>query len=279
MEQMEQDYRVIALDMDGTVLDDRKQMGERTKQAIHKALAAGKEVIFCTGRSFAEMEDILKEFPDMHYLCGESGALIYDLRENRPVKMVSMPKAVVADLVEAVRDKDVMPQVFSEGRCYVNRTQLPRMDYYQMGVYQEAFNRACTVSDDVWQTALEKSSIEKFNLFHTSVEDREKTFRMLKEKNLEATMVYSEISSLECSALGLSKAVGLQSVCEILDISIQEVIMVGDADNDLEGLKAAGLAVAMGNANERVKAVSDVVVADNNHDGCAEAIERYLLKK
>ena len=53
--------------------------------------------------------------------------------------------------------------------------------------------------------------------------------------------------------------------------------MVGDADNDLGGLRTAGLAVAMGNANDHVKAVCQVQVADNNHDGCAEAIEKYLL--
>ena len=100
---------------------------------------------------------------------------------------------------------------------------------------------------------------------------------LLQEAGLQLTMVYSEISSLECSPLGLSKASGLRALCEVLDIGMDQVIMVGDADNDLEALKAAGLAVAMGNANEAVKAVCDAQVADNNHDGCAQAIEYYML--
>lgn len=275
---MEREYRVAALDMDGTVLDDEKRMSEDTKAAIHQALAAGKEVIFCTGRSFAEMEDTLREFPDMHYLCGESGALVYDLRRGCPIRTVSMDKEAIRLIWKAIQGRDIMPQIFSQGASLGNRDQLKRMGHYQMGVYQEAFDRVCTPVDDLWVLALEpERSVEKLNLYHTSPAERDKTWEILKELEVNSTMVYSEISSLECSALGLSKAAGLQTVCEVLGISMDQVIMVGDADNDLEALRAAGLAVAMGNANENVKKVCQVQVADNNHDGCAQAIRQYLL--
>ena len=79
---MSRKYQLIALDMDGTVLNDRKEIDAETRSAIHEALTAGVEVVFCTGRSFSEMRDILKEFPDMHYLCGESGALVLDLQKG-----------------------------------------------------------------------------------------------------------------------------------------------------------------------------------------------------
>lgn len=272
-------YRVIALDMDGTALNDEKRMGERTKAAIHRALAVGKEVIFCTGRSYAEMEETLEEFPDMHYLCGESGAMVYDLQKKRPVRVISIPLEERRKLWKAVQGRDIMPQLFSDGRCIINASQLYQTEYFQIGVYQKAFEKVCTLTENVKQTSLETANAEKINLYHTSPAQREETFRLLSEQNLALTMVYSEISSLECSPLGLSKASGLQAVCEVMGISLGEVIMVGDADNDLEALKAAGLAVAMGNANERVKAVCDVQVADNNHDGCAEAIEHYFLKE
>ena len=66
-------------------------------------------------------------------------------------------------------------------------------------------------------------------------------------------------------------------LCEYLGIPVEETIAVGDADNDIEVLKTAGLAIAMGNAAEHVKAIADVMVADCDHDGCAEAIGKYLL--
>lgn len=276
---MDGKYRVIALDMDGTVLDDGKRMSERTKAAIHRAIAAGKEVIFCTGRSYAEMEEILEEFPDMHYLCGESGAMLYDLQKKRPVRVISIPLEVRRKLWKIVQGREIMPQLFSEGRAIINASQLYQMEHFQMGVYQKAYEKVSTLVEDVIQTSLEVANAEKINLYHISPAQREETFRLLNAENLALTIVYSEISSLECSPLGLSKASGLQAVCDVLGISLDQVVMVGDADNDLEALKAAGLAVAMGNANERVKAICDVQVADNNHDGCAEAIERYFLRE
>lgn len=274
---MGKEYRVIALDMDGTVLNDKKQIGERTRAAIHRALAAGKEVVFCTGRSYAEMEEILEAFPDMHYLCGESGALLYDLRKKQPIRLISIPQKERRKLWKVMEGREIMPQLFSEGKSVINAAQLDQMEHYQMGVYQDVFERVCTLVDDVKKVSLEAESAEKINLYHTSPAQREETLRLLQEKGLELTMVYSEISSLECSPLGLSKASGLQALCRELGITLEQVIMVGDADNDLEALKAAGLAVAMGNANERVKAVCTVQVADNNHDGCGEAIERFFL--
>lgn len=275
---MRKEYRVIALDMDGTVLNDQKQMGERTKQAIHRALAAGKEVVFCTGRSYAEMMEILEEFPDMHYLCGESGALLYDIEKKRPLKMSSIKAEDIQTIREVTAGRDIMPHFISEGRSVVNRDTLHRMEHYQMGAFQPAYLRTATAVADVFQMAEEKKcSVEKINLFHTSPQERAESRKMLEEKRPFLTMVDSEISSLECTLFGVDKAVGLRALCETLRITMEQVIMVGDADNDCAALEAAGLAVAVGNANEKVKAICDVQVADNNHDGCAEAIERYLL--
>ena len=89
----------------------------------------------------------------------------------------------------------------------------------------------------------------------------------------------AEQASLEISAVGVTKGTGLKKLCEHLGISLEETIAVGDADNDIDVLKTAGLSVAMGNANDTVKSICDVVVSDCDHDGCAEVIEKYLLNE
>lgn len=86
-------------------------------------------------------------------------------------------------------------------------------------------------------------------------------------------------TSLEISPLGVTKGYGLKKLCKHLNIEVEQSIVVGDADNDLDVLKTAGLAVAMGNANANVKKIADVEVMDNDHDGVAEAIYKYLLEK
>ena len=89
--------------------------------------------------------------------------------------------------------------------------------------------------------------------------------------------MYCEKHSIEVTHASVTKGTGLLALAAQLGISPEQTIAVGDADNDLPMLRAAGLAVAMGNANENARAASDVTVADNNHGGCAEAIHRFLL--
>lgn len=272
-------YKAIALDMDGTALNDQKEMDSRTREAIHTAICAGKEVLFCTGRPYDEMREFLKDFPDMHYLCGESGALVYDLRAKKPLACLTMDKQAVQLILDEIKNQDIMPCFFSAGSGYVSREQLNRANYYQIGVYQESVRKSYHLVDDIYDTMEKKAdSIEKLLLFHTSPDERQKTLDNFTTKALSSTMVFSEISCLECSPLGVNKAEGLKILCEKMGISMEQMIMVGDSYNDLEALKASGLAVAMGNANAEVKSVCSATVADNNHSGCAEAIYRYLLK-
>ena len=277
---MKKEYKVIALDMDGTALTDQKVIDEETKEAIHAALKAGKEVVFCTGRSYAEMREILLDFPDMHYLCGENSALIYDLVHKRPVKMASVSYEYIEKIFELIKGRDIMPLIFSGGEAYVNESQSLRLEHYEMGWLQPGIIKVGTIVANAFEEVKKnRGNIEKICLFHTSVEERAKTWEMLNKADLPLTYANSEVSSLEITPLNMDKSKGLEFLSETLGISIEEMIMVGDADNDLPALKKAGLSVAMGNANEHVKEIAHVQVADNNHHGCAEAIYKYLLRR
>mgnify|MGYP004456780733 FL=1 len=270
---------MIALDMDGTVLNDEKQIDKETKEAIQDALTAGVEVVFCTGRSLAEMRDILVQFPNMNYLCGESGALVVDLKNGKILHRDEIDRQTSELLMEASQRKDVMVCTFSEGVCWVKRECMLRMDHYQMEPYQKIYEKICrTLESDVLETLLEENRpIEKINLYHTGRQERLETRKWLAGQQIKAEMVDSEMSSLECSPLGVSKATGLKNLCAKLGIELEQVVMVGDADNDIEAMKVAGLAVAMGNANEHVKKICDLEVADNNHQGCAQAIRHVVF--
>lgn len=273
-------YRLIALDMDGTVLNDKKEMDELTQRAIHEALAEGKEVVFCTGRSVAEMQHFLQLFPDMHYLLCESGALIYDLQSRTSLLRETIPDDAVDALRETAAGRDIMPNVFSEGNNCLNRRQAYSLADYGMGPYQETIPQIAIYYEDVFaDEGLRKAGAEKINLYHRNVQERAVSRRMLEESGARLAMADSEVSSLECSPLDVDKGSGMRGLAKITGIPTQEMIMVGDADNDLGGLREAGLAVAMGNANDHVKAVCDVQVADNNHSGAAQAIYRYLLQR
>lgn len=268
-------YKLIAFDMDGTLLNSEKKISRDTLEAIHEAFATGKEVVLSTGRCVVELEEYFQDIPELRYLICTSGALVYDLKEKKTIYAKKLPVEAVQRILEAGKQEVCMEHILTVDSI-TQADKIPRMNIYNMSHHQPMFERVATGVEDIhswysWYGA----PVEKAILHHASIEGRERSRQRLKDLDIE--MVDSEIASLECSARGVTKGIGLEKLCGHLGISMEEAIAVGDADNDLDVLKHAGLAVAMGNANTHVKEISDVCVQDCDHDGCAEAIRKFLL--
>ena len=270
-------YQLIALDIDGTLLNNNKEITPDTEAMVHRAIQAGKQVVLSTGRSFAELEEILGHFPEMRYGICESGALIFDLKQKEPIAVHPIPLDVVRQAAEIARCRDVLIHIFQQGRPVISRHQMNQLDDYHIPYFRPMFQRYSLQVEDAlaYCLALPNPSIEKINLYHHTTQERTVTQTLLSHLPLE--LVDSEKTSLELSAAQVDKGRGLQELCAHLDIPVEATIAVGDSFNDAAILNAAGLAVGMGNAAEPVRKLCDVIVADCDHDGVAEAIQRYLL--
>ncbi len=168
-----------------------------------------------------------------------------------------------------------MPQFVLPDRDVIQASHMENLEYFHMGVYRPMYEQAMTLVPDIFAFAENcREEFLKINLYHADPAERIRTRAQLESPDLE--LVYSEVSSLECSARGVSKGSGLERLCALLEIRPEACIAVGDADNDLPMLRTAGLGVAMGNAPEHVKTAAKRIVADLDHGGCAEAI-RLLL--
>lgn len=269
-------YDLIALDMDGTLLTSGQVISEASRAAIDKAVSKGKTVVISTGRSPSELRDYEKEFENIRYYICENGALLYDSKEERILDAQLIPAEIVEELMRIAKERDVMIYVASNGQHMCTYSDVLRMEHFQLGQYKDLILRTGMLHDDMIASYWEKPfPVEKLNLFSVSAEKREELKEEL--KRLPLTVVYAEETSLEISPLHMSKAAGLRKLCEYLQIPLDKTIAVGDSDNDAEMLRMAGLSAAMGNARPYIQELCDVVVADNDHDGCAEAIEKYLL--
>lgn len=263
--------------MDGTVLDDKKQLGQKTIEAINAALDNGVEVVFCSGRAHSEMNEFFDYIPNMHYLVCESGAFVYDLKERKIISQKVISKEMLLKILELSDNDSQMILAFNDGIvCMRDDERLNTLFCDKFSIVEhlmKCWHQQCR--EPLLQYLAENDKrVEKVNIYHLTEEEKIKTLKKLQDSHLE--LVFSEMNSIEISPVGVSKAQGLSELCDNLGVSMNEVVMVGDADNDLEALKAVGLPVAMGNANDNVKAVSKIVVADNNHDGCAEAIYKVM---
>ena len=240
-------YQLIAFDMDGTLLNSNKQISPETLNAIKLATDAGKTVILCTGRNLAELNAFTEIIPGLRYLDCVSGACVYDLKEKKTLYSQALDPGIVKKLMEFGMEEGAMIHVLSE-RSIVQKDQQSHMADFHMGIYQTMFDQITDKLENIYNSFCE-----------------------------EPFPVLTESTSLECSDKGIDKGVGLKKLCEHLGLPLEQTIAVGDADNDTMALKTAGLAVAMGNATEPIKALADVIVADCDHNGCAEAIDKYLL--
>lgn len=274
-------FRLITLDMDGTLLTSAQTISKRTSDAIHSAVQSGKTVALCTGRSVSELVDYVNQIPDVRYAICVSGGLVYDLWEKCPVYRNPMSVETVRAAIR-IADAEAPMIQFLETELIVEREQCLHAELYHMGEYRELFDRIALMVEDIH--AFYESApfpVAKMNLYHKDTDAKERNRARLLAAGLPITIKDAEITSLELSDQNVNKGEGLRFLCRHLNIDISETISVGDAANDMDVLKTAGFPIAMGNAWQEIKntvlARNGKIVSDNDHDGCAEAIEQYLL--
>ena len=268
--------RLLALDMDGTLLTSTKQIAARTSEALSALSGTGVTVVLSTGRGPAELNDFAGQLPwaSLGSLC--SGGLIYDLCAGRPLASTPIPDAKALACIQAGEREGAMVHLSTTTRSVTQTGLIEHCEDYAVGVYKPMFRRQWDCSDDLAAYVADHPNVTiKIDIYHPSSAARERTLAHL-SVGTSLSLKRAETTSLECTARGVNKALGLRRICSLLDIDRADTVAIGDDDNDLDVLEAAGTAVAMGNANARVQSACDIVVADNDHNGIVEAIERLF---
>ena len=269
-------YKLIGIDMDGTLLNSKKEISPKDLEAIKTALDQNYHVVLSTGRAPAELK-IYPELLDLlHYGILESGALLYDFKEKKALFKKCIDPIYEEKILEAAEYEKIEFQVLSEVGMFLSRDFIDHIEDYHQSVYLSLYKEVATIVPDLITTIRELKGYEKINLFHTSPESRLHTYERLKD--LPLAFAFSETASLEITPLNINKGEGLKRLSEHLNIPITETIALGDADNDKDMFMKAGLSIAMGNALDEIKNACDVCVQDNDNNGVKEAIERYLMK-
>ncbi len=270
-------YRLLTLDMDGTALDSSKHVLPSTRAAVHALVALGVPVAFCSGRNTKELAEPHAELPEVQYAIGVNGALVYDYAEGRAIRSTPIATQPLLHAIAAAQAVGSGVHLLTGSDSLATRDVVAHTARYHMGAYHDFYQRSCTPVDDIVAAAREHAGdVLKCNLYHLDVASREVTLARLQGEDL--SLVFSEKTSLECTAPGISKARGLADLAAYLGISPSQVVSIGDGPNDKDCLEATGLPIAMGNATPEIKAICRMVVADNDHNGVAEAIRRVFLE-
>lgn len=283
-------YKLLAVDMDGTLLNDDLEISETNLEAIKKYRAAGGIFTISTGRLTSNIAKFLPllglDRSPVKIACGV-GASIVDSGTLECERAFGMDKAVADDLVDFMRSKSgaifVMdPDVRVTDKSFYN-------DFYIK--FCEITNSIVELTDDLHEyvTSTDKPVIKV--IFAVKLEEVRGLIDVLRAKYPSLQFIQSnppflktlakefggEAALIECIDAGVDKGVALKYIADHYGIPMSQVMAIGDDYNDAAMVKAAGFGVAMKNARETVKSLADFITDDNNHDGVAKAIEKFCL--
>lgn len=267
--------KLIAIDMDGTLLRSDKTVDPRTGVDIQAALDHGVLSVFCTGRGIAEMDDIFAALPMVRYAICCSGAVIYDRADDRFIYSSGIRQPQIGRIMETAGKYAGMPHFLTEKESIAAAADVCHMADFQRGVYQPLFEAQARQVADMSEEAKRHSVIAKLNIYFRTQEDRIRGREDLSGEPLQLT--FSEDATLEMTAPGTDKGSGLKQLADHLRIPMEQTAAIGDNYNDSEMLSAAGFSVAMGNAIPAIRERCDHITADNDRNGAGEAI-RFILQ-
>jgi Cof subfamily protein (haloacid dehalogenase superfamily) len=266
-------YKLLVVDIDGTLLSRDRNISADNKKALDQARQAGVRVTLSTGRAVLACRSILDQLALDGYHIFFDGALVSN--QDEEVYAQPLDRGVVREAIEFARQNEIDLELYSAGQYFVER------ETWSTDAHRQFFGIEPSIVDftDLWQ----RERIIKGGLVSVSPEQLAKARKFYSrfENSLYFSIARSpafpdvEFTNVVAPEVSKGKALGALSLH--LGIPLSEVMAVGDGTNDISLLAKAGLAVAMDNAPEEVKAVADHVAPDVDQNGLAIAIERFLL--
>lgn len=270
--------RLVALDLDGTVFNDEKQISPRTLDAIRAALAKGVDVLPATGRTVTGVPRQFADIPGVRYALTSNGASVVDLRTGEKLVSMTFEVTQAEHAFDVLESFGGMLSVFINGQSYTTAENARSSMEMVPENLREYFRTTRNEVPDMRRLIKEHPhEIEKFSILYPTEDIRDMAWKAVAAGCPELEITSSVERNMELNAPGVSKGPGLMALAEQLGLARGEVMAVGDSGNDRTMVELAGLGVAMGNATDEIKKAADVITADNNHDGVAEAIEKYVL--
>lgn len=270
-------YKLIASDMDETLLNDHHEICQRNIDLIKKAKELGVKFVPATGRGFMSIQNDLR-FLDLYdqegeYVISFNGGAISENKDNQVIDFQGLPFEKMKEIFEFGLDYDVCQHIYTKDKVYIfnlSESEAQRIKNQKID---------CIIMEDNNVDFLEDTPIAKILYQNTDV-----PYLMSIEPKMKdiveglCSVSYSSNRYMEFNRIGVDKGQGLKKLAEILGIDIKDTIAVGDNYNDLAMLNVAGLSVAAGNSVEGVKDVCDYVCQSDNNEGVlAEVIERFII--
>ena len=287
-------YKLAAIDLDGTMLNQYGVVTEKTKEAIQKAQQNGIEVIIASGRPIDSIKAIAKEIKSEKFFISGNGAIIYDLAKKEIIYENTLKKQKVLDIIKICEENSIYYNIYTEKEIIAKSLQCNVLYYHKENANKEEENKThINIVDNLYDYI---SNREEKVIKITVCENNQAIFnsimRKLKEIDEIEVLDISHMSRklikqgceeipieyyyTEISAKNVDKWNALEFLKEKLNIKTEELIAIGDNINDKKMIENAGFGIAMGQSHPNIKEVANQVTASNAEDGVAEALIKII---
>lgn len=273
-------YKMIAMDMDGTLLTTDKQVSERSKEILQKAADAGIKLVICTGRIFTSAWEFAELIGTVAPIIASNGAYIREKDRDEVIYMKNLQKDEIFKAVQIVKKHGFYPHLFSSDTIFTEKL------FFTSHVYDKQ-NQSLpkdrqvkiVVTEDLEKVIEENYEIILKIVIVSEMDEIEGLSKLRSEisKELDVSIVSSAENNCEIMSKGISKGNGVKILGDIYGISPEETMCIGDNENDISMIEYAGLGVAMANASDALKEVANYITDTNDNDGVAKAIEKFVL--
>ena len=265
-------YKMIAVDIDDTLLNSEKKITPKTKQALINAQKQGLKLVVASGRLPYGVRPYAKELEVFEYCgfyMGFNGGAIFNAR-GECIGKTYLDSKYIEPVYSLLRPTNITAMVHKGDIIYADR----KVNKYT-SVEPDVIGLPLNLVDDI--SSFVDWDLHKI-LLAGEPEELKTMEKVLLEKFGDELDIYlSAPWFLEVMPKGISKGLGLKRICDYSGIDMKEVIAFGDSFNDISMIEAAGLGIAMGNAEEELKEIADFVTDDCDHDGIASALERFVF--
>ncbi|MGL5436586.1 MAG: Cof-type HAD-IIB family hydrolase [Lachnospiraceae bacterium] len=274
------EIKLIALDLDGTLLDDQKRLSYQNEEVLKECIRRGIYIVPCTGRIWKGIPDFIKDIEGIRYAITVNGALIFDRESDTALSKCYLSNDLAMEMLHFARNYHVMYDAYIDGQGISENRFIENMsDYGIVPTVQRMLQDTRIVVPDILDY-VKQSGIpaEKVNYFFDDMKLRETVRQKLRERG-DVVVSSSLSNNLEINALGATKGEGILFLARHLGLKPEETMGIGDGDNDMTMMQMAGIGVAMGNAEASVKAAANYVTLTNQEDGVADAIRKLVLNR
>ena len=284
---MKNDIRIIALDLDGTLLDSQKRLSEVNRAALERAAAKGIHVVPTTGRFFGMMPPAVRDLPFVRYAITINGAQVYDRATDTAIVRDEIPLETALGIMETLDRYDVIYDCYRQNWGWMTAAlQEKAADYatneHYLKMVREFRKPVPELKAHLRATAAE-GDVQKVMLFARSEVEgqRSESLDTLAKIRAEMAARYPDIkvtsstwNNIELNIMTAHKGNALKRFAEHLGLTLENCMAFGDGMNDFTMVEAAGVGVAMENAEPEVKRVAKIVTKSNDEDGVAAVLEQ-----